>query len=1257
MNIVIRSCAVLAALLFHSVALSGVGEWDRIGLGGGSPFTLAIDPADPSILLAGTPNGIFKSTDHGETWFESSSDELRKSPVHCLAVSASSPRTVYAATADSIHRSQDGGGSWTKAGSVAESVSDLIVDPRDPFSLLLSDQKGRIYRSITGGAHWTLVHQPPESARQVASVRKLTAAASDLRIVYAASAGEILKSANGGSSWVRADDGIQFLQDDEQILLSISPTNPLIVTAVFRSGAFKTLDGGQNWVAVPNLPAGATIVAPAPSDPQVVYAGGSRVYRSDDGGDTWQDSLPFPSSGRASVRRMSVLEVDPLNPMRVYAANESGLFRSEDGGVRWKRLHQGLFSAVQSLAFDPANPLTLYAGTLAGVAKSVDGGRNWTVPVMDVGFIPRGSPIVLPDSRFQIFPSNTDGIPDLHVLSNNPRRLLAGGDSIVRSEDGGNSWTPVGSSSAFDLAELRSGTLISASLQGVEASKDGGRTWAPSGEGMESCIFNFCFPTAAFSIAADPADGNVLYAGTSDGVFKSVDGAQQWQKMNSGITISRPTPFPLLDPELTPQIQTLAIDLRIPTTVYAGTSFIQTSASGLWGGVFKSTDGGATWSLSAEGLPLSTVGSLVIDSVDSETLYAATRDEGVFISRDGASSWQPFNQGLDSLSINRLIAHPTDRGHLYAATESGLYELRNAPAPPSGLQVRQSVSGNLFPGGTAEFEITLQHPGGPQGAPAEFRQTLPQGLKLVQAQAGLGTVVPGPSFNSVSWEGEIPSEGTALIRIEARVEDRTAGRNLACQGMARIDLDRDGAFELQALSDDPSTPESDDPTSFEVQAGDLQDQILAVPRSLGTRSTFTGIAASNLGGFENRVHVASLSREGDVLDQAQLEEPLARLSQRPFLAREAAPVADAVAIEAESAGVDGFFMIGSDNLDRLDGIAGRLVDAQSLFIPWIRNVDQGETVLFLFNADRTSDASTRLSLQSMQGAVLAETQLELGPLGSFTGSVDAAFGEDIRVEDAFLALSSDRPIRGFALIADEDTFTTVAAQPTVTSERFWAPHYFYGEQGASTQLRVLNPGRRTAFLTIQARDDQAGLLPQSRLEIPAGQLVVADLAELLGEAAPASGQGSLEIEADGGGFGAYTLLPSLVAMITYDGGMLRTRTSLPLADGGSRFTLFLQVAQSSDIFQGLAIFAPQETLFLVQAWDPSGENQAPRGFPLPLSLKAGERRSALLDEILGPDFSQVGGFLTVEASAPVIVYSLLGGRGYLSAIVGRKLDE
>jgi photosystem II stability/assembly factor-like uncharacterized protein len=294
---------------------------------------------------------------------------------------------------------------------------------------------------------------------------------------------------------------------------------------------------------------------------------------------------------------VNVLLSDPVDPGTVYAGANIGVYKSTDGGVSWSNSSDGIFEldTITTMVFDPANSSTLYASGFFGcLYQSTDAGSHWTSSCSDVN-----------NHGLDLFPINSLAIDPV-----TPTTIYAGGGA----------------------------------LDFVSKSTDGGQTWHPS---------NFGIPDTGSirTLAIDPASPSTLYAGTSFGIYKSTNGGGDWTRLSSNFT------------------QVLTIDPANPSTIYAGSV----------AGVLKSTNAGANWTDASKGLSVTygeatfapLVFSLAIASTTPETIYAGTRYGGVLKSTDGGANWVPVNQGVANHLVKSLAVNPTTPTTIYAGTDSG----------------------------------------------------------------------------------------------------------------------------------------------------------------------------------------------------------------------------------------------------------------------------------------------------------------------------------------------------------------------------------------------------------------------------------------------------------------------------------------------------------------------------------------------------------------------------------------------------------
>jgi len=159
-------------------------------------------------------------------------------------------------------------------------------------------------------------------------------------------------------------------------------------------------------------------------------------------------------------------------------------------------------------------------------------------------------------------------------------------------------------------------------------------------------------------LAMDPHNPDVMYAGTTGGVYKTTDGTAHWDRVNNGLI-----PMEKLDAAMALGVNSLVTDPAKPGTVYAGTT----------NGLFKTTDAAASWRRIEKGLTDNYVSVLLIDPTNPNILYAGTR-KGVHKTTDGGETWGPSNEGLTTLNIRAMALSPLNPQIVYAGTNgSGLF--------------------------------------------------------------------------------------------------------------------------------------------------------------------------------------------------------------------------------------------------------------------------------------------------------------------------------------------------------------------------------------------------------------------------------------------------------------------------------------------------------------------------------------------------------------------------------------------------------
>ncbi|MBM3240705.1 T9SS type A sorting domain-containing protein [Candidatus Poribacteria bacterium] len=651
--VIIVSFTTFRGLSF--VANAGINQWTLSSdIYGGIIRDISI--SEDTIYVATWGNGIFRSIDGGGHWTPFA---WPNGFILSLAIDTIDPNFIYAgmlnngSSPQGVFRSLDGGKHWEKTSLTDRIVRRIIINPKHHNIIYAGTDRG-VYRSSDNGRNWQPINTGlPEQT----IIYDLAIDTTNPNVIYAGISGEgIFHSVNGGKHWTELG-----LADIEVRALAVSAANPNIIIAgtfpagKFLGGLYRSTDKGKSWSVI-NIPGfwahrcTTSLIFDA-VDENIVYAatfGG--LLRSEDKGENWVES-------GFRYRHIESLAVDttpwpPLSPLikggrGVVRGNNGGTLyvgiwgggvaKSTDNGNNWTLATTGLGSSnIQTLAIDPSNPNIIYAGTFGrGVFRSIDAGDNWE-------FMDAGMPY------FEIM--------NLKVSPSNPDVIYAAlfyRSSVFRSVNKAEKWEQIN--------DEKSGMFLSVGIapndyrtvyagtdgRGIYRSNNAGDSWAHTGlkEG------------AVWSIAVDPSNPDIIYAGTwgtkrfsgeNAGVFRSLNAGENWSQ--------------ILD---TAPVVSLAIAPHNPAIVYAGT---------FGKGIFRTSDKGKNWTPKNHGLNSQNVWSVVIAPNNPKILYAGTWDCGVFRSADEGESWRPLNNGLTSIHVQSLAIDSQTPQNIYAGTTGGVFK-------------------------------------------------------------------------------------------------------------------------------------------------------------------------------------------------------------------------------------------------------------------------------------------------------------------------------------------------------------------------------------------------------------------------------------------------------------------------------------------------------------------------------------------------------------------------------------------------------
>jgi len=678
-----------------ALPISGT-SWHNLGPTNfaGRVSALAVDPTNSSLIYRGTAGGgLWKSTDGGTSWAPLT-DSLGNLSIGAVAVAPSNPQILYVGTGEGalgidgidgigFIKSTDGGLTWTLPTSVlAPKFFALSVHPTHSSEILAATSNG-IEKSTDGGATWTTKfsqYAGTEVVRVPGSPSKILASVWDIRSASATWNGFLYRSTDGGETWTKiGGTGIApFDPNTGRLSLAIAPTShsKIYALAASASGDSKNCDADK-----------------------VDQIG---IYRSTDGGSTWTfrsnpvtgtcpstDTDPgFDSILAGQGWYANSLRVSTTASNTVFAGGLD-LWKSVNGGLNWtKRSHWDLEPTDSHYVHADIHAL-VWAGTKLLIGN--DGGMNRTVDAgmtfsgMNVGVVTRQfySVGVSATNRDLVIGGAQDNGTNIRndatttykeliggdgfavaVNSSNPQILYGTvyGSRVFRSQNGGSTFDEVtpnfaaGENTPFIsplTMDPNNPSVLYTGSNFLWRTTNGGTTWQKTsstdlGDGSEVGYIT--------KIAVAKSNSNMILTATGSGtVSKSSDGGTTWTKL-SGL----------------PDSYAAHVEFD-PTT--ADTFYVSFTTTAPTGRLYKTGDGGGTFTEIDSGLPRFPVHVVRVDPGDANTLYAGT-DVGLFRSTDGGASWARFGTDLPAVSIWDIAILPDGSMMRIATHGRGFFELQ-----------------------------------------------------------------------------------------------------------------------------------------------------------------------------------------------------------------------------------------------------------------------------------------------------------------------------------------------------------------------------------------------------------------------------------------------------------------------------------------------------------------------------------------------------------------------------------------------------
>jgi len=643
---------------------------------------LVIDPDDPSgdtWFIGTVGGGAWKTTDAGASWTNLTPD-LPTLAASCLVMAESNHDVLYLGTGESMFnidavggdgmfKSTDRGQTWTQLASTASNadfhnIARIVVDPTDPDVVVVAATSGRyrqftaerskILKSTDGGATWTQVFEETDIGQfnRVKKVLQIVPTPGDFDTLYAGVDEKgILKSTDAGDTWAYTNSGITDFSGRFELV--VSPLTPGLIYAAAEgnnhSELWVSLDSGASWLRTvkasgqePNW-LGAqgwydnTIVC-HPTDPSVVYVGGIRLWEITvslgvlSGGTLNRTSVALNAGVHVDHHNLQV--IDPAGSWRLVNASDGGVAVSTSQASGWSQVITGLVT-TQFYGVDKRPGGSAYIGGMQ------DNG-TWRSPLDSAPADP------------WFFQIGGDGY-ETSWHFNDPLMIIGGYqyNGLQRSLDGGvsfqnatNGLGDTGGGSAPFITKIGKSNdapdlLFAVGAQGVWRSADFGGSWS---------LIPLSSPdwtlTTFLDVKISRANPDVVWAGghmddTNGRIHVSTDG---------GLTFS---PTSSYGPVTMGQISGLSTHPTDDQTAYALFSFAERPK------ILRTTDQGASWtdisgfgtgSVSTNGFPDVAVYDLLVRPDDPNILWAGTEIGLVESTNDGAT-WALADNGLPSACI------------------------------------------------------------------------------------------------------------------------------------------------------------------------------------------------------------------------------------------------------------------------------------------------------------------------------------------------------------------------------------------------------------------------------------------------------------------------------------------------------------------------------------------------------------------------------------------------------------------------------
>jgi photosystem II stability/assembly factor-like uncharacterized protein len=662
-------------------------------------------PDDPSTIYVATASGgIWKSTNKGTTW-TSVFDHQAVSTFGDIDISPSNPQIIWAGTGEQnnrqstswgngVYRSTNGGETWTHVGlDDTRHIGRVRVHPGDPNTAYVaalgnlwkgSDARG-VYKTTNGGGTWErvlfvdsltgfvdLVMDPAQPNTLYAAAYQRQRRAWGFNGGGPSSG--IYKTTDGGRTWRALTQGLP-PGDKGRIGLAISSSNPRVLVATVehadngRDGTYRTVNGGESWERVNALnprPMYYSHVFIDPTDENRVYVLATAFYTSADGGRSFGDisgRLTYDVGVHSDFHSMWI---DPTDPEHFYLAGDGGLYETWDRGENYIKINNMPIAQFYAIGVDWQEPYNIFGGMQDNHSwMGPSATRRWigiinddwrqigfgdgmyhqpdpTTPRYEYGASQNGNIVrldALTGDLLDIRPQEPigeeeyrfDWVTPILISRHDPRVVYLGGNRLFITQDRGISWTRTQDlSRQIDRDTLR---IMGVLGSNISISRNDG--------------------TSSFgeivTIAESPLDPRVLWVGTDDGnVQVSEDGGVSWSDVGRN---ARGAP----DGTYVSRVEASATG--------RGAAYVTFDAhrdGDFAPYVVRTEDFGQSWTPLTNGLDAMGSANVIREHPHRPNVLFLGTEHALYVSTNRGAQWTRFSGNLPTTLYDDLVVHPRD---------------------------------------------------------------------------------------------------------------------------------------------------------------------------------------------------------------------------------------------------------------------------------------------------------------------------------------------------------------------------------------------------------------------------------------------------------------------------------------------------------------------------------------------------------------------------------------------------------------------